>query len=442
VPGAADAPLTTAEADRLLDAALAPFASLVLAVSGGPDSMALMHLVAEWMRRGTARWRAPLELVHVASVDHGLRSQSAAEASWVAEQAAARGLSCHTLAWLGAKPATRRQAAAREARYLLLADLARTLGLPAPVAIVLAHQADDQAETVLMRLARGSGVDGLSGMRQRRPLAPGCSDIEVVRPFLAITKGRLLATLRAGGVPWLDDPSNGSPDYERTRWRQAAPMLAGLGLDTAALTRTARRLAAASDALEWTTDRLARETLDFHAGACATVAAEPFDAAPLEVRLRLLRRIIHMTGDRAHPPGSQRLEALAARLAAGRSAESPLSATLGGCRFRREPSRIVAFREMGRRGLPEFTLQPGETRLWDDRFRVSAAPSATPVTVRALMRDGLAAVRAKHWAIGELCPAAAVTLPSFWKGEDLLAVPSLGSGSPENLGSYAAEIVA
>ena len=158
-------PLTDAQLIELGERAFAGLRSLVLAVSGGPDSMALMLLATRWLPTAS-----PAPVVHVATVDHGLRRGSADEAKWVALQAAAMGFPHHTLTWEGDKPATGRQAAAREARYGLLAGLIGHLSLPTPAAIAVAHHRDDQAETVLMRLARGSGVDGLAGMLPSRPL--------------------------------------------------------------------------------------------------------------------------------------------------------------------------------------------------------------------------------------------------------------------------------
>src|SRR5262249_29823831 len=146
--------------------------------------------------------------IHVATVDHGLRPGSDREAAWVAARASELGLPHRVLPWVGPKPRTGRQDAARRARYALLAEHAGRL--PPPVAIVVAHHLDDQAETLLMRLGRGSGLDGLAGMKPVRPHAgddeyprlPDGADIRIVRPFLAITKARLVATLRDRGLDW------------------------------------------------------------------------------------------------------------------------------------------------------------------------------------------------------------------------------------------------
>ena len=193
-------PLSEAAADALL-APLGSFRAIVLAVSGGADSTALMHLAARWVLRSPS---APK--LHVASVDHGLRPEAATEAEQVVAQAKALGLGARTLRWEGQKPAAGIQDAARRARYALLLELAievarDVLGDLPSTAIVTAHTADDQAETVLMRLARGSGVDGLAAMPvvtrvERMSLADGGMEgVALLRPLLAVPRARLVATL-------------------------------------------------------------------------------------------------------------------------------------------------------------------------------------------------------------------------------------------------------
>ncbi len=199
-------PITDVEADAAF-AGFARFDHVVLAVSGGPDSMALMVLAAEWQ----ARVAHSATALSVATVDHGLRAESRREAEHVASEAKRLGLSHSILPWDGAKPRTGLPLAAREARYRLLEEHARSFGA-GHVAIVTAHHLDDQAETLTMRLARGAGIDGLSGMRSERPLYDD-SPFVLVRPLLTIGKARLVATLAARGISYADDPSNGDQRY-------------------------------------------------------------------------------------------------------------------------------------------------------------------------------------------------------------------------------------
>ena len=203
-----------------LFAPLASFDLLILAVSGGADSVALMHLIARW----SAKAAKPRPRIVVATVDHGLRAESREEAKWVGAQARKLGFTHELLAWEGAKPQTGIQDAARGARYGLLAELAWRLSAgEVRTAIVTAHTEDDQAETFLMRLARGSGLDGLTGMSAARLLGRG-DNIELVRPLLGVAGARLRATLEAKGLSWLEDPSNDSDRFERVRVRKARAM--------------------------------------------------------------------------------------------------------------------------------------------------------------------------------------------------------------------------
>lgn len=258
---------------------------LVLAVSGGPDSVALMWLAA--------RWRAALKqgprLVAI-TVDHGLRAESAREARDVKRLASSLGIEHRTLMWRGDKPATGLPAAARDARYDLLAKAARRVGA---AHIVTAHTRDDQAETVLMRLSRGSGITGLAGMA--RQSARG--DVVVLRPLLDVSKEQLVATLRRGKVDFASDPTNHDLAYTRPRLRALMPALAAEGADARTLTRLAVRLARANAALEQMADGAER----YLAQMSPHDGRDGFDLAGFlalgdEIRVRLLLRAIDRVG--------------------------------------------------------------------------------------------------------------------------------------------------
>ena len=174
----------SARAAKQLFAELRSAPALVLAVSGGPDSVALMWLAARWQR---SLARGPL--LTVVTVDHGLRREAAREAREVKRLATELGLTHRTLRWRGAKPKTGLPAAAREARYCLLAQAARAAGASH---VLTAHTRDDQAETLLMRLLRGSGLAGLSAMAQ----VSKRDGIILARPLLDVSKSQLVATLK------------------------------------------------------------------------------------------------------------------------------------------------------------------------------------------------------------------------------------------------------
>jgi len=221
------------------DALFAPLAAepaLLLAVSGGPDSVALMLLAARWSRRP--------EKTVVATVDHGLRPQAHEEGQSVARWARALGFAPRLLRWEGPKPATRLQERAREARYALLAACAREID--PHCAVVTAHHAEDQAETILFRLARGSGVAGLGGMAR----ASSLDGLKLLRPLLDIPKASLEAVCAEVGHPFFRDPSNENPLFARTKLRALAATLSAQGLDRNALLRLGSRATRAEAALE------------------------------------------------------------------------------------------------------------------------------------------------------------------------------------------------
>lgn len=304
-----------ASADQLFQP-LASGTAVLLAVSGGPDSMALCLLAATWAR-GPAR-----PPVFVATVDHGLRPESRAEAELVARVAAAHGLPYRILDWRGPKPKTRIQERARTMRYALLAEEARRVGA---TLIATGHHADDQAETILLRLARGSGLHGLAGMPLKTELEP---NLWLVRPLIDQRKAALVALCTAENCPFVEDPSNDNEAFARTRLRRAMPALVALGLDTSRLVRLGARLARAEAALEAETDRVARLRLSA-ASPSRMVVELGGDVLPAEIRLRLLARAIATLAPDKRIR-LERLETLSARLAESLARGAPLRATLGG----------------------------------------------------------------------------------------------------------------
>ncbi len=303
------------------DAALAPLAAekaLLLAVSGGPDSVALMLLAARWSKR------SPPRRIAVATVDHGLRTEAAQETQTVSRWARELGFSCHILRFEGAKPATRIQELARQARYRLLADCA--LRIDPACAIVTAHHADDQAETILFRLCRGSGVAGLSGMA---PATTMCG-ARLLRPLLDIPKSALEAVCNEAGHPFLRDPSNENTGFARVRLRALGATLEQQGLDRDALLRLGRRAARAETALSYAAAAAERSALLELQDARALFDANALRETPREYLLRLLEAQITRLGGQT--PRLDRLEragaVVARRLAERQRARLTLAGVL------------------------------------------------------------------------------------------------------------------
>ena len=309
--------------DEEADAAfrgLEGLSGLVIAASGGPDSTALLLLAAAWAKRLK---KAPKLLA--VTVDHGLRPQAAAEAASVKRLARRLGVPHRTVRWHGDKPKAGLQEAARLARYRLLAQTAARARY---AHILTAHTLDDQAETVLFRLARGSGLTGLAGMATASLLPLDAeTQVFVVRPLLHIAKARLVATLRAANIAFSEDPSNADPRFTRTRLRVLMPALAREGLDARGFSRLAARMRRADAAIEFAV-HAARAALA--PAAWPRRGSVEFDAAkfrelPAEVGLRLLGRAIAHSGNEG-PVELGKLEALYAAV----QRESRLRRTLAG----------------------------------------------------------------------------------------------------------------
>ncbi len=285
-------PVSVREAQRMFaDWKHAP--ALLLAVSGGPDSVALMWLAARW-RAGLSRGPKLLAV----TVDHGLRAEAAREAREVKRLARELDISHRTVRWTGPKPKTGLPAAARAARYRLLAQAAKGSGA---THILTAHTRDDQAETLLMRLLRGSGIVGLAAMARTTER----EGILLARPFLDVPKARLVATLKKAGIDFVDDPTNRDLTFTRPRLRALLPVLAAEGGDARNLARLAARLARANAAIEILADgaerylELRRQLADraLHVGAPGKeFEAAAFGAMPEEIRVRLLARAVNRYG--------------------------------------------------------------------------------------------------------------------------------------------------
>lgn len=301
---------------------------LAVAVSGGPDSMALLWLLARWNKDLRQK-------IFVYTVDHGLRAESADEAarvqSWISGW---QNVSHRILRWEGDKPETRILEAARVARYALLAAAMKRDGAES---LFIGHHRDDQAETFLIRLAKGSGLDGLAGMRavQESPLG-----IKLLRPLLDVPKQDLVDLCRAENIPFVEDPTNENEEYLRPRLRAAQRILAEEGLSAKRLSVTAGRLARARDALE----RLSLELFDRAVTArCENGLSMDFNMlrdAPEELVLRaLLRAMEEVAPADDYGPRMEKLETLMARILGEADFKG---ATLGGCVFaKRDKNRAL-----------------------------------------------------------------------------------------------------
>lgn len=410
-----DAPLTVEAYRTRLDALLAPNTPVALAVSGGSDSRALLELTAALAADGRA------SIAAVLTVDHRLRPESAAEAAKIAGRCECLGVPHHTLTWDGPKPTANIAAAAREARYRLMREWRRSAGVKP---LLLGHTRDDVAETFLLRLARGSGVDGLSEMAARFEEGDG---LELLRPVLDVSRSALRGTCRAVGADWFDDPTNDDPRFDRAAARQALAVLAPLGVTPERLAKTARSMRRARTALERRARSLAEAAASWRRDigwvALSTVALAEADR---EIALRVLAGLLREVSGAPYPPRLDSLEAALDALTEGEPGR-----TLHGCLIGTHGAEHVYIAREPAACAPAAPVPVGAPIVWDGRFEVHARRPG--LTVRSLMADGAAQARraasdtAAFERVWRDTPRAAVHAQcGLFDGDVLYAAPAPG----------------
>lgn len=325
--------------------------------------MAMMRLARDWQVRQPNSPR-----ITVLTVDHGLRAASADEARQVADWARACGLPHVSLLWEGQKPATGLQAKARAARYGLMSAWCEAHGADW---LATAHTLDDQAETVLMRMARTSSLDSLAGIAR----AGHWGSINLFRPLLDLRREDLRDYLRGIGQPWIDDPSNDDERFERVRIRKALPVLAGIGIGPENLAAIANSAAAAVVEEE----RLAADWIALHlseseAGFCH-IPARPHLTPPRPIRERVLAAVIRHYGG-GHSPERAEIARLADWMD-GREGRR----TLGGAMVIGRKGFYFVGREWQRIAAAPSVVPEQGSIVWDRRFRVWAPPGSQVVAL-------------------------------------------------------------
>jgi tRNA(Ile)-lysidine synthase len=379
---------------------------VAVACSGGPDSLALTLLADAWARDAGGRVTALI-------VDHAMRPESAAEAESVRDRLTKAGVEAVILTRRGPTFRSDRQAAARQARYALMTEWCRRAGI---LHLLLGHHRGDQAETLLLRLGRGSGVDGLAAMAQinENPY------LRLLRPLLGVPRECLIAFLQSRELDWVQDPSNEDASFARVRVRRLLPELGQEGLTEPRLAATARRMARARVALESAaTECLARAVAIYPEGYAVLNAGELL-AAPEDTGLRALSRLLTCIGGNQHGSRMERLERLYEWLSRGEGG----GRTLAGCRIvRRGPGHALVCREAA--AVEDAVLAAGGI-LWDGRFRLSA-DGPLDAQLGRLGPDGWAKIRAKKPDLcAENLPAEARNaIPAIWSLEEVVAVPHL-----------------
>jgi tRNA(Ile)-lysidine synthase len=377
----------------------APPKALGVAVSGGSDSLGLLVLLAQWAAEGNG------PEVHAVTVDHGLRAEAAEEAREVARICADLEVPHDILRWNGWTGVGNLQQAARRARYDLMSDWARQKGIDQ---VAVAHTADDQAETTLMRLARESGLDGLSAMtaKKRHGRMIFC------RPALGVRREDLRDILRNRGLAWIDDPSNIDPEYDRVKAREALAVLEPLGVSVTGLSRTAGHLAKARDTLNWYAFVAARD-LGHVQGADIVLDRRKFRILPDEIGRRVLLEALRWVSGAAYGPRGKTLELLMESLRCGNDM------TLRGCHVSVTSQDIRITREY--KAVAHLVVNAAT--LWDGRWQLEG-PWPDGARIAALGAEGVA--RCPEWRATGLPLRSLSATPAVWRGEELIAAPLAG----------------
>ncbi len=365
-----------------------------LAVSGGGDSMAMLHLAAGWARVYGVTLK-------VATVDHGLRVESATEATMVADECRGLGLRHNTLKWQGWDGNGNLQDAARQARFDLLSAWSGTCRY-----VLMAHTQDDQAETVLMRLIRGSGVDGLAGMAVKRVLP----DMTILRPLLGVQRKDLRHYCQVLKIPFVDDPSNDDPRFDRVKMRR---LIGQQGLDTATLAKTAQQMARAREALTQRAMECRARAIRTDFSEAGYIAFDHDAMAEIEEETRL-RIIAEGLCDVARNPYRPRLSALEDAVEVALSGGT---ATLHGCLLIATKGQIVIIRE-----LQAVTGCCSTRNMWDGRWELDG-PHAPELLVGAL---GDALSDCSNWRSTGHPRHALRASPAIWHDDRLIAAPLAG----------------
>lgn len=405
-------------------AAAGPFPAqprIAVGLSGGPDSMVLTALARDWAaeRQG---------MLTALTVDHGLRRESAAEAQTVAAWCADAEIAHEILAWQGEKPANGIQAAARDARYRLLADWCGRNGC---TELLVGHTQNDQAETFLLRMNRGSGIDGLAAM----PLVSFRDGLRLVRPLLTVSRARVGVTATELALAPVTDPGNADRRYARVRFRRTVAELGDQGISVATIAGAARIFGDLRAKRETAIEALAKEIVTVHPQGYAEIDRSALGSADPDIARGLISTLILAIGGQDYPPRRERLDRLMGHVL-GAAVFRPR--TLGNCVLGLRQGVIVVRREYRtiRHVLPVIA---GKWAVWDGRFRIvfgkNAGPAGRDRELRALGEAGWQAIApALNRAEFQGIPGPVrYALPAVWDGGQVVEVPHLEYRAKQNV---------
>jgi tRNA(Ile)-lysidine synthase len=367
-----------------------------LAVSGGGDSMALLHFMNSWAVENEC-------VISVATVNHGLRPEAHEETQMVQRACKRMGIACSTLAWSDWDETGNLQDAARQARIALINAWANENAIDA---IATGHTADDQAETFLMRLARGSGVDGLSGMAPLR-LRDG---ITWFRPLLTFRRSELRKFLKSKRIKWVDDPSNDDDSYDRIKMRKAQSTLDELGLTVDRLVETTARMSTARRALERLTKEHAQAVVTPTRFGTVKIDIQAFNGLPLELRYRLFAHALKWVSGSIYRPRFDALLESAAKLT------NAQDHTLLGCHIISDGAFGEVCREVSKVQSSDVFDEP-----FDSRWQISGDGTSDGLMIAALGETGLP--QCDGWRELGVSRISLLGTPAIWRDQTLISAP-------------------
>ena len=373
---------------------------IAVAVSGGGDSLCLCLLVHQWAQQNQK------QLVAL-TVDHQLRAESGSESQQVAQWMQAQGIAHHILTWNGDKPITRLQERARIKRYELLRQWCQLNNISA---ILFAQHQDDQIETIVMRLSKGSTEDGLMGMK---PLVE-YPEVRVIRPFLTVTKKRLTTTLEALKQDWIEDPSNANMLFERVRLRQIIPHLSDHGISEESLLKFGSLMGCLSNVKNEYLDTFWSH-VQWHPGGFALI---PQNASPPVLQDFFWKRLIQRTGGLLYGPKQDALKRLVQKIALLKNGQGT---TLGNCMILKKTDRLYCFREAPKH--PDILKLTQTPQIWEGRFKINFTEPGT--TIKRITHDDWKILVGSHPSLKEKSIPFPViqSLPTLFKEGQIICIP-------------------
>ena len=384
---------------------------IAIAVSGGVDSMVLMNLAKESDFLNDKN-------VFILVVDHGLRAESKQEAKFVKNEAKKLDFPTRILKWKGSKPNKRIQEEARNKRYSLLINFCRENNINN---LYLAHHLDDQIETFLFRMFRGSGLQGLTSFSSSYER----NGLTLIRPLIDTPKSELISYARRKKINWVEDPSNENQKYDRVKLRKVLPLIYKEGFDKKVFLKSVKKLRLANQALDQITKEFVLQYVIINKNISVFIKQELFLTAPEDVQLRVLQNTIRIfSGERYYSPNYLKILNL---MNWARNDNDISAKTLGGTIFRKRKGGLILYKEVKKlNDIKPIKLSKSKYKAWDNRFLIKINKSVKG-EISYLGNEGVKILKSKK-ILGKkgfngIPLTALYSIPAMWDGKRLISAP-------------------